>query len=154
MNRLAGTDLAYIAGLVETGAYIGVTRTRSSGAKSCTRGFSYRGMVCISSTNRALLEWMQGAIGAGKIAVHRSAAKAAATDRQRSWQLVLWSVQARLFLEQLRPGLTSAAPRADNLIAFQAMMRQPGAAGLTDHEWDERERRYLLSKSPNQERPK
>lgn len=133
-------DLGYLAALVDGGC-IAVTRTSTNAAaKGCKRGFSYRASIVVSGTDEAeaVLRWAVEATGLGSVAPK----KPPRPGYQRTWAWSIWSQEAAALLRLVLPLLRVKRERAERLLLFQARMRFPGVHGLTDEEWNFRERLY------------
>lgn len=140
---LTEAQAAYLAGLIDGEGYVGVTRAETSrSARTSRRGVSYRAMVSVAMTDRRPLDYGHQATGVGTI----RARKMGPRDRRQAYNWNIWSQQATDLLAQLRPHLIVKAELADIVAEFQALMRFPGPAGLTDEEWDKREQLWLATK--------
>lgn len=145
MRDLSETDAAYLAGLIDGEGCISVTRTATNAAaKGCRRGFAYRSSMAMNLTDLNLLTWAKEVTGVGKISPRKVSG-----NRRSAWCWAVWSKEASALVQAIRPYLKLKGPQADNLIRFQDLMRSPGSNGLTDFEWEERERLYLYSKKMN-----
>lgn len=144
--KIMPLNAAYIAGLVDGEGCISVSRTHTSeSAKGCKRGFAYRSSLNITMTNLEILEWIKQITRAGKICSKRvNIAK-----HKAAWSWTVWSIEASELLQQLLPYLHIKKEQAENLIAFQSGMRQPGSKGLSDAEWLSRQDYYTRSKILN-----
>ena len=147
MKKLTKTKAAYIAGLIDGEGCISVSKTvTNTAAKGCKRGASYRSFVSVAMTNIKVLEWLQKSVAAGKI---RNVNTSEAKNHKEAWAWILWSIQASDLLKQILPYMIVKKCHAQNLIRFQARMRQPGSKGLSDKEWEFREMCYAESKILN-----
>jgi hypothetical protein len=136
------TERAYLAGLIDGEAYVGVTRAISnSNAKQCKRGVCYRVMIVVSMTDRSPLDYARRVSGLGQVNSRK-----VGYLRKPAWVWTVWSRQAATLLKQLAPYLIVKARPARACIEFQALMRYPGRNGLTDYEWRERQRLWKRTK--------
>jgi len=140
---LSKEDAAYLAGLIDGEAYVGVTRaTTSAAAKGCRRGVSYRAMISVRMTHHPVLDWALAATGVGSIWKTKEHPK-----YRQSWSWNIWSREAAALSQAVLPYLRVKAEHARNLIAFQRAMRFPGRMGLTDGEWEMRARFWERSRA-------
>lgn len=139
-------DAAYLAGLIDGEGHVTVCRTDTSkSAKGCTRGLAYRSSITVAMTDLPVLEWAKELTGLGSIC----SKKVNEAKHKPAWTWGVWSGEARTLAGIILPYARIKRAQLENLIAFQSAMRQPGRVGLTDEEWDARERAYLLSQQLN-----
>lgn len=133
---MTNEEMAYLAGLIDGEGYLGIARSRTSAAaKGCKRGISYRLMLSVKMTDIRPLEFAHRTTGVGTVRVERR------VEGQRlvyGWDV--WSRQAAELIRQIRPWLLVKGEVADLCLEFQAAMRSPGRNGLSDEEWELRER--------------
>ncbi|AFU86543.1 HNH endonuclease [Caulobacter phage CcrRogue] len=138
-------DRAYLAGLIDGEGCISVSRTHSNAsAKGCRRGYAYRSSVSVAMTNKEVLLWASETTGFGKICPKKTK-----PHHRPAWTWTVWSKQAAELLKALQPYLRIKAEQAKALIEFQQAMRQPGSKGLSDEEWENRERSYEAFRQMN-----
>jgi hypothetical protein len=103
-NRLSGTDAAYIAGLIDGEGTIGLVRKHRN---------DYRQLgISISSTEPALLEFVQTACGTGVI----SSKRRAKAHHNPSQTFAVYNRQALDLLKQVHPYLRSYKKERSRLI--------------------------------------
>ena len=136
-------DKAYLAGLIDGEAYVGITRSATGSAKGCKRGVAYRVMVSIAMTNRAAIDYARFVSGVGTIYSRRRPTN---PKHSQAWTWNVWSRQAVGLLRQIEPYLKVKGNAARSCIEFQAAMRYPGKNGLSDEEWANRERLWKKTK--------
>jgi hypothetical protein len=146
IERLRAEDAAYLAGLIDGEGYIGVTGTHTSAsAKGCKRGVAYRCHISVNMVEKAALQWAQEMTGLGRV----SPKKASCVRHRPAWSWNVWSNEASQLALAILPYLHVKREQARNLIEFNSIMRQPGFKGLTDEEWDARERHWHRSRALN-----
>ncbi len=100
-NRLAGTDAAYIAGLIDGEGTITLTRKHSNENRQLA--------ITVSNTERGLLDYVLEAVGAGKITNKR----VAQAHHTPSFTYAIYNRQALNLLKQVHRHLrTYKADRA------------------------------------------
>lgn len=130
-------ECAYLAGLIDGEAYVGVTRAMTSkSAKGCKRGIAYRLLLSISMTDSRPLEFAQRIT---RIGVVKKRAPPLNPNHKQAFVWQAWSRECAQILTRVRQFLVVKAEVADLCIEFQQLMRQPGRFGLSDEEWDRRE---------------
>jgi len=146
VKELRDIDAAYLAGLIDGEGYIGVTASKTSkSAKGCKRGIAYRCHVCVNMVEKAAIEFGYRVTGIGRIAPK----KASRAECRPAWSWNMWSSEASDLCLRLLPFLLIKREQAENLIAFNSIMRLPGSKGLSDEEWKLRERYWLRSRELN-----
>lgn len=129
--RLSEIDAAYLAGLIDGEAYVGITGSRNSKpAKQCKKGVALRVVLQIRMTERAPLDWAIAITACGTV---RPVKKVA--NQRQAWDWSVWSRQAASILYQIRPFLKVKHQQADLCIEYQSRMRRAGTPGLSDDEW-------------------
>jgi hypothetical protein len=96
VNRLSATDAAYIAGMIDGEGTITLTREHKNEHR--------RLVISIASTEKCLLEHIQGCIGTGKITNKRTYNP----DHTPSFSYKITNRQALSLLEQVVPFLKGA----------------------------------------------
>lgn len=138
MRSVTAVEAAYLAGLMDGEAYVGITRsTTSQSAKGCRRGVAYRVMVSISMTDKRPLLYAQRVAGVGQV---RARKKSPDPAHRPAWVWNVWSKEAATLLSRVAPHMRVKREAAMACIEFQSLMRLPGRNGLTDAEWVTRER--------------
>lgn len=141
------TEAAYLAGLIDGEGTIVVNRTNTSkSAKACKRGYSYRAHLAISMTDEKMIRWVKRITNLGQIG---KASKPKNPKHKRAWRWSVWSREASTVLLIVYPYLRLKKTHATNLIRFQKHMRMVGSRGLTNKEWNRREKHRVLSLSLN-----
>lgn len=135
-RAMTDVERAYLAGLVDGEAYVGITRSRTSvAAKGCKRGVSYRVMVVISMTTPKPLKYARQICGVGNIRRRKPI-----DGCKEAWVWTVWSREAVGVLRSIMPFLKVKSSAARACLDFQSIMRRPGRSGLSDSEWSARER--------------
>ena len=138
--------MAYIAGLIDGEAYVNITKnTSSSSSKGCKRGHAYRMGVDIRMTDRRPLDFIAMVTGIGTV----RAVKLSKNGNRQPWRWTAWSQQASALLYCLKQYLIVKKEQADICIKFQEAMRIPGGKGLTDSEYEFREKCWRAVKDLN-----
>lgn len=139
---ISPVDAAYLAGLIDGEGCIAVTATNTNkSAKQCKRGLQYRGMLSVRMVDRSAIEWAHQITGLGSIRPY----KAAGPNRRSGFTWTCWSKEAAIIAATVLPYLKVKRAQAENIISFQSIMRKPGTKGLTDEEWEMRERHRQTS---------
>lgn len=142
IKRLSVADAAYIAGLVDGEGYVAITANRTGQSdKSSSRGISFRGIISVRMCTRGALDFAAQATGYAKVKFCRSRQE----NHKDCWQWNVWSREAAELARKILPFLRVKNRQAQNLIEFQAMMRQPGCLGLSDTEWEKRTALHAIS---------
>jgi hypothetical protein len=146
MNTLTVEQAAYLAGIIDGEGCIAVSRTVTGpAAKGCKRGIAYRSSVGVAMTDLRVLAWLYTVTGVGNINI--KARQNPAHKEAYAWYA--WSKEASEVIKAALPYLIVKREQAENQIAFQETMRIAGTTGLSDEEWDLRERFYLESRRLN-----
>jgi hypothetical protein len=146
-HGISRENAAYLAGILDGEGTVSVSRTSTNqSAKACKRGFAYRSSIGIALTDENLLLWVQQVTGVGRIC----RVKSQSPKHKAAWRWTAWSKDAVYVAKMVLPYLRLKKRQAENLIAFQAVMRFPGSKGLSDVEWTARHTHYLVSRNLNQ----
>lgn len=90
--------------------------------RSGTTGY-YRVLVCVSNTNKEMLEWIKEVTGVGSVQVQHLG-----SDRRKpNFQWMAAGVPAVTLLEQIKSYMVIKEPRADVVIGFWERKQQPGS---------------------------
>lgn len=126
-NPLSPTDAAYIAGFLDGEGSIILYKRQPVALR-----------VSFANSNRAVLEWIHNACGAGHLTTRPG------TDMHKAGHLLLLnSDPACGLLEQVRPYLKIKGEQADVAIAFQQGVRIP--ARKADHAWQLEAREKVMA---------
>lgn len=137
MKKLSRLNAAYLSGIIDGEGHIFVNRVNTGfSSKSCKRGYLYRSGIAVAMVDIRTLIWIKRITGIGQI---RKCSKPDINSRQ-AWRWAVWSNEASKILKVLLPYLKLKRPNAINQISFQAKMKRSGYAGVTDAEWNRREK--------------
>ena len=142
MREMSSTERAYLAGLMDGEAYVGITRSKTSkSAKGCKRGISYRVMVSVAMTTSKPLRFAWTVSGLGSVRRRK-----VASGCKPAWVWNVWSQEAAQLLSSVVSLMHVKDKAARVCIEFQSLMRSPGKNGLTDKEWSRRETLWKKTK--------
>lgn len=135
---MIGTEVAYLAGLIDGEGCVYIGRRARTGL--------YHSCLTITMTDKNVLEWVKDVTGVGSVL-----SKKMAKRFKPAWTWQVWSDEAAKLLIKLLPYLQVKQTHANNLIAFQGVMKQPpcGSKGLSSQQKRERHAHYERSKELN-----
>lgn len=147
-KRLTVGHKAYIAGIIDGEGCIAIHRRSGRG---CKYGYSFYGVLRVSNTNLALLEWLQTITGLGAIVENKVTG-----NRRRQWEWKVHSQQASGLLKLLYPYLRVKRENAEVLLGFlkfrresEMVVRKLGGKGLPFKLWKTQDSFYLRMKDLN-----
>lgn len=143
------TDLAYVAGLLDGEGYVGILKVRKGNKKEWhyTREFMHVPCIKVVMTDKEPIEWLYKTIGG------TFATRPRRDQRNISYEWMLRKKQTSTILKRLLPFLKVKRQSAEIIIRL-CELSKPFGRGVSDENFNERERLYWEIKNYHTKKPR